>query len=74
MTPLVALRRRVNALLDHDLPSSPASRTVGAVIGLLIIVNVASVVLESVEPIRLAYEPVLWWIEQIATAVFSLEY
>jgi len=70
----VALRRRVNALLDHDLPPTPASRLVGAFIGLLIVVNVASVILESVEPIRIVYEPVLWWIEQISTIVFSLEY
>jgi voltage-gated potassium channel len=74
MALLVALRRRVNALLDHNLLPSPASRLVGVFIGALIVVNVASVVLESVEPIRLRYEPVLWWIEQIATAVFSLEY
>ena len=74
MTVLIALRQRVNALLDHNLPPSPASRLVGAFIGALIIVNVASVILESVEPIRLRYDPVLWWIEQVATAVFSVEY
>jgi voltage-gated potassium channel len=74
MTWFVALRRRVNALLDHDLPPTPASRLVGALIGALIVVNVASVILESVEPIRIVYEPALWWIEQISTIVFSLEY
>jgi voltage-gated potassium channel len=74
MALLVALRQRANALLDHNLPPSPASRLVGACIGALIVVNVASVILESVEPIRLRYEAVLWWVEQIATAVFSLEY
>ena len=73
MTWFIALRRRVNALLDHDLPPTPASRLVGAFIGTLIVVNVASVILESVEPIRIVYEPVLWWIEQVSTIVFSIE-
>jgi len=74
MASLVSLRRRVNALLDHDLPPSPASRAVGGFIGMLIVINVASVVLESVETIRLGYGQGLWWIEQIATAVFTVEY
>jgi voltage-gated potassium channel len=74
MDSLLSLRRRANALLDHNLPPSRARRVAGGVIGLLIIINVASVILESVESIRRGYEPVLWWIEQIATAVFTLEY
>jgi voltage-gated potassium channel len=74
MSSLVSLRRRVNALLDHNLPPTRASRLVGGFIVILIIINVASVILESVEPIRLNYEPVLWWIEQIATAAFTAEY
>jgi voltage-gated potassium channel len=41
---------------------------------MLIVINVASVILESVEPIRVDYEPILWWIEQIATIVFTAEY
>jgi voltage-gated potassium channel len=74
MSPLTSLRRRVNALLDHNLPPTRASRAVGASIVILIVINVASVILESVEPIRLEYEPILWWIEQIATIVFTAEY
>ena len=74
MSSLTALRRRVNALLDHNLPPSRASRVVGGLIALLIVINVASVILESVESIRRHYEPILWWIEQIATAAFSVEY
>jgi voltage-gated potassium channel len=74
MLSLVPLRRRVNALLDHNVPPSPASRAVGGFIVILIVINVASVILESVEPIRLGYRPILWWIEQIATAVFTVEY
>ena len=74
MTPLLSLRQRVNALLDHNLPPSRARRVTGAVIGLLIVINVTSVILDSVESIRRTYEPILWWIEQIATGVFSVEY
>ncbi|MEA2754064.1 MAG: voltage-gated potassium channel [Aliidongia sp.] len=74
MPSLVSLRRRVNALLDHSLPPTRASRAVGAFIVILIVINVASVILESVEQIRLGYEPTLWWIEQIATAAFTAEY
>jgi voltage-gated potassium channel len=74
MASFVSLRRRANALLDHDLPPSPASRAVAVCIGVLIVINVGSVILESVEPIRERYEPVLWWIEQIATFVFAAEY
>ena len=74
MNLLTPLRRRVNALLDHDLPPSRASRAVGLIIGALIVINVGSVILESVEPIRVGYEPILWWIEQIATVVFAAEY
>lgn len=74
MTPLLALRHRVNAMLDHDLPASPARRWVGGGIAVLIVVNVGSVILESVEPIRAVYERELWWIEQIATGVFTIEY
>ncbi|MGB8841917.1 MAG: ion transporter [Aliidongia sp.] len=74
MSPLISLRRRVNALLDHNLPPTRASRAVGGAIVILIVINVASVILESVEPIRLDYEPILWWIEQIATIVFTAEY
>jgi voltage-gated potassium channel len=74
MSPLISLRRRINALLDHNLPPTRASRAVGGAIVILIVINVASVILESVEPIRLDYEPILWWIEQIATIVFTAEY
>ena len=74
MSAFIALRGRVNALLDHNLQPSRASRAVGGLIALLIVINVASVILESVESIRRHYEPILWWIEQVATAVFSVEY
>src|SRR5277367_5108004 len=48
MVSLVPFRRRVNALLDHDLPPSRASRVVGLGIDALIVINVGSVILESV--------------------------
>jgi voltage-gated potassium channel len=74
MSPFLALRHRVNATLDHDMATSPARRWVGGFIAVLIVVNVGSVILESVEPIRARYEGELWWIEQIATGVFTIEY
>jgi len=69
-----SLRQRVNTLFDHDLPSNLAARLISGFVGLLIVVNVASVVLESVESLRLRHFETFWWIEQVSTAVFAVEY
>lgn len=71
---LVALRRRLNPLFDDAAPQNTASRLFNAALALLIVVNVAAVILESVEPIRAAHPAAFWWIEQVATAVFAVEY
>ena len=69
-----SLRQRVNALFDHDLPSNLAARLISGFVGRLIVVNVSSVVLESVESLRLRHFETFWWIEQVSTAVFTVEY
>jgi voltage-gated potassium channel len=71
---LVRLRGRVSALLDNDLPPTMASRAVNTALAMLIIVNVSSVILESVERLRGEFGPAFWWIEQISTTVFAIEY
>jgi voltage-gated potassium channel len=71
---LVGLRGRVSALFDHDLPSTRASRIVNVTLALLIIVNITSVILESVERLRAGFGTQFWWIEQVSTAVFTIEY
>jgi len=67
-------RQRVNALFDHDLPSNMAARTISVFVGVLIVVNVFSVVLESVESLRERHFETFWWIEQVSTGVFTVEY
>jgi voltage-gated potassium channel len=68
------IRHRVNALFDHDLPSNLPARLTRIFVGLLIVVNVFSVVLESVESLRERHFETFWWIEQVSTAVFTVEY
>jgi voltage-gated potassium channel len=69
-----SLRRRVNALFDTGLPSNRVSWWFSLVLGTLIVINVGSVILESVESLRRPYGLTFWWIEQVATVVFSVEY
>jgi voltage-gated potassium channel len=68
------LRQKTSNLFDQSLPSTPASQAVVGFIAVLIVVNVATIILETVESIRAAYAPVLNGIERGATAVFTLEY
>ena len=67
-------RQQVNALFDHDLPSNLGARLTSGFVGLLIVVNVFSVVLESVETLRIRHFETFWWIEQVSTGVFTIEY
>jgi voltage-gated potassium channel len=73
-TAILSLRRRLDALFDDDAPPSPASRIFNSLLAALILVNVASVVFESVEPIRDRYAPTFNWIERVATTIFAIEY
>lgn len=71
---LTTLRRRLNELFDDSLPQDGTARFFNAALAILIVVNVASVILESVEPLREKYDAIFWSIEQIATLVFAVEY
>ena len=65
------LRQKLSTLFDDDAPPNLASSLFNALLALLIVVNVAAVVLDSVEPLRsrCGYEFCL--IDQVATGVFS---
>jgi voltage-gated potassium channel len=67
-------RRQVNALFDGDVPPNLGARLISGFVAALIVVNVASVVLESVESLRERHFETFWWIEQISTTVFTVEY
>ncbi|MBV9551987.1 MAG: ion transporter [Alphaproteobacteria bacterium] len=74
VSPLVAERRRLARLFDDDLPPTRAARVFQGALALLIIVNVAGIILESVDSFDRRFGVELWWIEQIATAFFAVEY
>lgn len=71
---LVALRHRLNAFFDDDLPQSPLVRMFNGSLAALIIVNVATVIAESVEPVELRYAGLFQAIEVLSTSVFAVEY
>jgi voltage-gated potassium channel len=71
---LRAERHRLARLFDDDLPPTRSARVFQAALAVLIIVNVAGVILESVESFDARFGAELWWIEQIATAFFAVEY
>ena len=70
----IPLRRRLAIIFEDEEPRDAATRVVNALLALLIIVNVAAVVLESVESIRQHYDAVFTWLEHVATAIFAAEY
>jgi voltage-gated potassium channel len=71
---LGGLRRRLGRLFDDDLSPTRATRVFHAALAALILVNVSGVVLESVESLNQRFGAVLWWLEQVATALFTVEY
>jgi voltage-gated potassium channel len=71
---LLAVRRRLGRLFDDDLPPTRATRIFNIALAVLILVNVTGVILESVESFNHRFGAALWWLEQIATAVFIVEY
>jgi voltage-gated potassium channel len=71
---LVAIRRRLGRLFDDDLPPTRAARVFHIALAALIVVNVAGIVLESVDSISTRFGAELWWLEQIATGLFTIEY
>jgi voltage-gated potassium channel len=71
---LLAVRRWLGRLFDDDLPPSRVSHIFHIGLAALIIVNVTGVVLESVDSVNERFGVVLWWLELIATAIFTVEY
>jgi len=70
----LAVRRRLGRLFDDDLPPTRATHIFHVGLAALILVNVSGVILESVDSIAEHYSASLWWIEQIATVLFAIEY
>ena len=70
----ISLRRRLARLFDDDARRDPATQLFNLLLAVLIVANVAAVILETVEPIRLRYEAVFSVAEHIATAIFAVEY
>lgn len=74
VTPQITLRQRIAALFDDDVPQSMLAHALNILLAILILVNVAAVILESVEPLRIHYSRAFLLIEHIATIVFAIEY
>jgi voltage-gated potassium channel len=68
------LRLWLGRLFDEDAPQSNATRVFNFLLALLIIFNVASVVLETVEPLRIKYAGAFALAEHSATFIFTVEY
>jgi voltage-gated potassium channel len=75
---ITALRRRLAVIFDDDAPHThkgvAARRIFNAALAGLIVVNVAAIVLESVESIDERYLDAFVEIERIATTIFTIEY
>jgi hypothetical protein len=68
-----SLRRRLSSLFDDEAPQTRTTQIFNALLATLIIVNVAAVILESVEPIRVQHAAIFTAIETGATAIFAVE-
>lgn len=68
------LRRRLGRLFDDDLPPTRLTHVFQIALATLIAVNVAGVILESVDAVSDRFGAELWWLEQVATAIFAVEY
>ena len=70
----VSWRRRLSALFDDALPTTWASQLFNSALAAVIVINVISVVLESVKFLRHGHAALFWWIEQTASMIFAAEY
>jgi voltage-gated potassium channel len=70
----LGVRERLGGLFDDDLPPTRATRIFHVALAVLIFVNVSGVILESVDSFNQRFGAVLWWLEQIATTIFAIEY
>jgi voltage-gated potassium channel len=68
------LRRRLSRLFDDDAPRNRVTRLFNSLLALLIVANVATVILETVEPIRARHGEFFSFAEHAATAIFAVEY
>jgi len=71
---LLGLRHRLGRLFDDDLPPTRATHVFHIALATLIVVNVSGVILESVDAINLRFGSALWWLEQVSTTLFGIEY
>ena len=69
-----ALRQRLSTLFDDDAPPNFISSLFNALLAVLIVLNVAAVILDSVESIRSRYGYAFHLVDQVATTVFVIEY
>lgn len=68
------MKRRVHQILEVAPPGDGASRAVNLSIMALIILNVAAVILDTVEVLHSRYDPLFRGFELFSVAVFSVEY
>jgi voltage-gated potassium channel len=73
-TGLLAWRRGLARMFDDDLPPNRAGQIFHGALATLIFINVCGVILESVDAVDRRFGAELWWLEQIATLVFAIEY
>jgi voltage-gated potassium channel len=74
-TPRVPLRRQLAIIFEDEEPHNhPVTQAFNLALMLLIIANVSCVILESVESIRANYAHAFDAFEQVATAIFAVEY
>jgi voltage-gated potassium channel len=71
---MATLRRRISTLFDDGQPQNRPAQILNAVLAVLIVVNVAGVILESVAILHQRYAVYFDAIENAATAVFACEY
>jgi voltage-gated potassium channel len=68
------LRRRTYELLEQGLAGSLASRIVSRALVLLILINLAAIILESVPDLEARYSKLFLAIEVVSLIVFTVEY
>ena len=70
----MAIKQRLYDLLEGGNRATASQRTIDGALGVLIVVNVLSVVLETVPRFEARYGPAFVWFEVVSLAVFSAEY
>jgi voltage-gated potassium channel len=72
--PKIGWRQRLAVVFEDLEPRNTVTRVFNALLASLIVANVASVLLESVESLRAQFAGAFFWFEHFATAVFAVEY